>query len=522
MMWGDSSVWQRVTGAIPGHSAEALDVPLRALLEPYFVAAESHFWIQGTLALVAALFAIALRRQKRLFKPPGFIMLALGLSLDLMSPRGGSYPELTAYWRAVALTLVLFGVLRLIVESFVVTARGRKADLSTLVPEVILAVLYGATILVIFRFMLGISPRVLLAVPAIGTLTWGWIRQGNFFSGLLLQYRHPFEPGDWVRVGNYVGRVVGGGWRATRVRTRANEIVQVPNNLLATQLLINYSPDGPIADELFIGLAYDVAPDRVEQTIQTLLKDIPEVRKSEVDIWEYGESAIRYRIRFWVSDYAIQEQVRIRITRSVWYALHRNSIEIAYPTRRIVEEQPRAALQPPPAQTSRDLIPELRRVYLLNALSEEELALLIPTIRVRHYGRGEALIRQGEIGDCFYVLRHGKVEVTATGPDGVKNKHIKYIEDSSPESFLGEIALLTAEPRNATCRAVTDVEVLEITREGFTRLFQSKPEAGKTVAGVAARRIAETSARVAEADVHAANGRSANRILTVMRKVFDF
>src|SRR5208282_332227 len=306
-----------------------MNTPLRTLLEPYFATFEAHFWLEGLLALVAALFAIALRRQKRLFKPPGFIMVALGLILDLTMPIAAGHEDLTLYWRATALTLVLSGLIRLTVESFVVSARGRKADLSTIVPEIILAVLYGATTLAILRFMLGMSPRVLLAVPAIGTLAVGWIRQGNFFSGLLLQYRHPFEPGDWVRVGNHVGRVLGGGWRATRVQTRANEIVQIPNTLLAKELLINYSPDEPIADGIFVGLSYDTLPERVEQTIQTLLKDIPEIRKSEVDIWEYGESAIRYRIRFWISDYAIQEQVRIRITRSLWYALRRNSIEIA-------------------------------------------------------------------------------------------------------------------------------------------------------------------------------------------------
>ncbi len=499
-----------------------MNAPLQTLLEPYFSRLEAHFWVEGLLALTNALFAIALRRQKRMFKPQGFIMLSIGLILDLMTPRAEPVRSLTVYWRAVALILVLFGVIRLVVETCVVAARGRKADLSTMVAEVILAALYGVTALVIFRFMLGISPRVLIAIPAVGTLTAGWILQGNFFAGILLQYRHPFVPGDWVRLGNHVGRVQGSGWRATRLITRANEIVQIPNTLLAKELLVNYSSGQPLADEIFVGLGYETPPEQAERTIHTLVNDIPEIVRSEVDVWEFGESAIRYRIRFWIADYSVQEQVRIRINRSLWYALQRSAIEIPFPTRKILaqaEHAPETAGQ----GADRATIRELRRVYLLDALTDEELGVLIPTIRLRRFGRGEVLIRQGETGDSFYVLRRGKVEVTARGHDGVREKRIGHIEDSSPESFFGEIALLTGEPRNATIRAASDVEVWEIAHEAFARLFKSKPDAGATIAEVAARRFAETSERTAQPQSRAAVAhRSAKGVLATMRKVFDF
>ncbi len=493
-----------------------MSTPLQTFLEPYFNAVEAHFLIEGLVALLAATIAIALRRQKRVFKPPGFIMLAVGLVLDLAVPRG--LPTLTLYWRAAALMLVLIGTIRLMVESVLVAVRGRKANLSTLVAEVILAALYGVTALVIMRFMLGIEPRVLLAIPALGTLTAGWFLQGNFFGGLLLQYRHPFVPGDWVRIGNYLGKVQGAGWRATRLLTRSNEIVQVPNTMLSKELLVNYSSGDLVADEIFVGLGYDIPPERVEHTIHSVLDAIAEIRRSEVDFWEFGEWAIRYRIRFWLADYSIQEQVRIRINRSLWYALRRDSIELPFPTRTILERADRAPGTAAEA-VGTDAIRELRSVYLLNALSDEELDLLIPGIRVRHFGRGEILIHQGEVGDSFYILRRGKVEVTARAEDGAREKHIRFTEDSSPEPFFGEIALLTGEPRNASIRAASDVEVLEIRSEGFRQLFKSKPEASATLAEVAARRIAETGARTKE--VHAPD-RSPSRVLAAMRKVFDF
>ena len=79
--------------------------PLQVLLEPYLWIIESHFWIEGFVALIAALFAIALRRQRRLFKAPGFIMLALGLIIDMMIPRADEWRTWAHVGRAIALML---------------------------------------------------------------------------------------------------------------------------------------------------------------------------------------------------------------------------------------------------------------------------------------------------------------------------------------------------------------------------------------------------------------------------------
>ena len=112
----------------------------------------------------------------------------------------------------------------------------------------------------------------------------GWILQSDFLHGLLLQYHRPFAPGDWVRLGSHYGLVRETGWRATRLVTRANENIQIPNALLAKDLIINYSVGDLVADEVFISLGYETSPDRVEQTVHTLLHDIREVHKSEIDV----------------------------------------------------------------------------------------------------------------------------------------------------------------------------------------------------------------------------------------------
>jgi Mechanosensitive ion channel len=195
--------------------------------------------IEGMLALAAALSAVAFRRRTRMFTPAGFIMLALGLMLDLMAPHGMRAPEWTRYLRA-------------------------------------------------------------LAVRA-------WLQQRDLFSGLLIQSQRPFRPGDWVRFGEQVGRVQGTGWRATRIVTPAGETVTIPSGVLAKNVLKNYSATGRFAGEVFIGLDYRHSPGVIETIVRRLLDDIPEVLKEpppEVSPWEYRASSLRYRIRYWLADYA--------------------------------------------------------------------------------------------------------------------------------------------------------------------------------------------------------------------------
>ena len=502
--------------------------PLQILIEPYLGLIEKHFWIEGFLALVAALFAIALRRQRRLYKAPGFIMLAVGLIIDMMIPQAQEFRSWAHVGRAVALLLVVFGLIRLAVETFLIVRYRRKADPSTIVAEIVITSLYGIIALAVLRFMLGIDPRVLLAVPALGTLVVGWVRQGNFFGGLLLQYHRPFVSGDWIRLGDHNGRVVGTGWRATWLITRNNEHVQIPNAVLAKEPVINYSSGGAIvADEVFVEIDRDVAPDRVEQTVGDMLRSVPEVIRSEVDLWEYWGAVNRYRIRFWIANYTADERIRAAITRSLWYALRRDGIDFA-PESRTIPAESNGRGEPAGQRDSHAVIGDLRRVYLLNALSDEELVLLASAITSRQFGKGEVLMHEGDEGDRFYILRKGQVEVFAQGQGGEPPKHIRDIADSSPENFIGEIALLTGAKRNATVRATTDVDVWEIGRDAFAKLFRAKPAAGASMAEVAGRRSTETSqataARSSTAPVVAsgeAKRRSAT-ILLAMRKVFDF
>ena len=166
----------------------------------------------------------------------------------------------------------------------------------------------------------------------------------------------------------------------------------------------------------------------------------------------------------------------------------------------------------------REIAHELRKVDFLRDLDEKSLAMLLPGVQVHQFGAGEVLMRQGEPGETMYVIRHGKVDVVAHSVDGSE----RYRTVLGSSQVVGEAALLTGEPRSATVRARTDVEVMEVGREGFTHLLKQNPNTALAISDIVSTRLNERQAALAQSiEGDGESGRS-RWLLGKMREIFDF
>jgi CRP-like cAMP-binding protein len=86
------------------------------------------------------------------------------------------------------------------------------------------------------------------------------------------------------------------------------------------------------------------------------------------------------------------------------------------------------------------------------------------------YQDGEAIITQGEVGDCMYVIQSGKVEVIQK-TDGNEVK----LAELGKGDFFGEIALFESVVRTATVRAVGEVRVLTLDKKTLLRKIREDP-----------------------------------------------
>jgi CRP-like cAMP-binding protein len=97
---------------------------------------------------------------------------------------------------------------------------------------------------------------------------------------------------------------------------------------------------------------------------------------------------------------------------------------------------------------------------------------------------GEILFRQGDIGDCMYVIQEGEAEVIRT-EDG----HDARVAIMRAGDLFGEMAIIQRERRSATIRALTELTILTIDKRTFLRRVQEDPSLAFTVLHVMSQRV---------------------------------
>ncbi len=104
----------------------------------------------------------------------------------------------------------------------------------------------------------------------------------------------------------------------------------------------------------------------------------------------------------------------------------------------------------------------LASVPMLASLGPEALNLLLPRLIVEHFEPQGIIIRQGEPGETFYIIRSGTVEILDEKQDPPRRLNVL-----GTGAYFGEQALLYDRPRNATVRALVEVTVWRLSRTDF-------------------------------------------------------
>lgn len=122
----------------------------------------------------------------------------------------------------------------------------------------------------------------------------------------------------------------------------------------------------------------------------------------------------------------------------------------------------------------------LRRVPLFEHCSKKELALIGAVADELDLPAGKVLMREGERGREFFVIISGEVDVRRKG---------RKLRTLGAGDFVGEMALLSKEPRSATVTAMTELDVLVITDGNFLALLDRTPELWLKISRALADRV---------------------------------
>lgn len=116
---------------------------------------------------------------------------------------------------------------------------------------------------------------------------------------------------------------------------------------------------------------------------------------------------------------------------------------------------------------------QLREIPLFSEMDDQEVAEIRAIMDELKFKSGQLIVREGEVGDLFYVVTEGEVQVVINDATG---KEI-IIHQVGPGGFFGELSMLTNEPRSAHVRALTPVTVLGLERDEFFDFLYKRPSA---------------------------------------------
>jgi small-conductance mechanosensitive channel len=159
----------------------------------------------------------------------------------------------------------------------------------------------------------------------------------NFVSGLILLFERPIKVGDNVELQGLEGTVQRIGIRASVVRTGDGADVIVPNALLTTERVVNWTlVDRLRRVHLKVGVAYGSDPHRVVELLRGVVEKHPGVcayPKPQVLFAGFGESSLDFEMRVWMDDPDVVPNTRSEVALAIHDALTGAGIDIPFPQR---------------------------------------------------------------------------------------------------------------------------------------------------------------------------------------------
>ena len=352
-------------------------------------------------------------------------------------------------------------------------------------PSIVQDALVIGTFMLVATFAIGDD---FIATSAVGAVVVGFALQdtlGNAFAGLAIQSEKPFNIGHWVTVGEHEGRVAEVTWRATKLRTKTGNFVILPNSEVGKAAITNYSePAAPMRLFIDVGVSYDAPPNRVKAVITAAMANCSLVLNApapDAMIHDFADSAVTYRVRFWIENFELDEEAGDQVRAALYYAFQRHGIEIPYP---IAVEMSKDLPQADEAGRLAEREALLAGVDLFTSLDAEQRAAVAAQTTLAVFGDGETIVREGTPGDSMFVVASGRVSVRL-------EDNSREIASLGPGDYFGEMSMLTGEPRTASVVAAGDAKVLEVGAEVFRQLADVSPDAVERVGVAAATRRAE-------------------------------
>ena len=164
---------------------------------------------------------------------------------------------------------------------------------------------------------------------------------GNLFAGIFIMADSPYKEGDYINLDTgergYVRDI---GIRSTRIQTRDDIEITIPNSVIANSKIINESGGGAEKERLRINIsvAYGTDIDKVREILVELSKSSENICKApdpRVRFRSFGDSGLMFQLLFWIEKPKDRGRIIDEINSKIYKQFNAANIEIPFPQRTI-------------------------------------------------------------------------------------------------------------------------------------------------------------------------------------------
>ncbi|WP_426613261.1 mechanosensitive ion channel family protein [Bradyrhizobium sp. McL0616] len=218
---------------------------------------------------------------------------------------------------------------------------NRKPSEAHLIQDMAVSVIYLGATLSIIRFVFGLPLGTLVTTSGVVAVILGLALQntlGDVFSGIALALGKTYVLGDWIRLSDGTeGRVTETNWRSTNLLTGENNIVVLPNSILARQGVTNLSrPDETHLIALSVRIAATQRPCIVVDVLRSVLEASTCITRNPsptVALKAIDAIAIEAELQFRVDSLAIGATAKNEIVDLLYSQCKANGLSLAIPSR---------------------------------------------------------------------------------------------------------------------------------------------------------------------------------------------
>ncbi len=388
----------------------------------------------------------------------------------------------SAFWiGAIYLALALFNM---------VWSRGAEDEASwrNKVPTLVINIARLFFILLGFAFVVstiwGVDLGKMLAALGVGSIVLGLALQdtlGGLFAGITLISARQFNVGDWIKAGDVVGQVVTVNWYSVSLRTFEDDLLVIPNSVLARDTFRNYSRPNPLhMERIVIQFSEELPPNRVREALLEAARLTPGVLDApppQVMLRELADDAGAYEAHLFFDDYARIDGIRDAYLTHAWYAAKRHGLVFPIEDHQVFHFRGREMNLGSDDRIAPEQLADTLAELDLFSLPREVLETFSEGAAILRYGKGERIIQEGQRSDAIYVLLTGHVHTFAYDAEGKAHS----MGTASPGELFGIVSALRHRDSLVSVFADSDVQVARLKPERMEDVLQAHPEVAQEV-----------------------------------------